>query len=252
MNILLVDDERLAVEVMNRMIDKEKYGFSTIYKALSMKQAQQICEETDIDIIICDIEMPRGSGLVLCSGFWIQVEIRLLFSLPVMRFFRMHSRAVSLGVQDYLLKPVEPEDMNQALEKAIRNAKSRKKSILKEEKIRKLNEGVQSAEKNVEKVKTYIETHFKEELTRESLASEVFMNPDYLSKLFKKNTGSSLMDYVTKVRIERAKELLERTVLTISEIAIETGYSNTAYFTKMFKKYTNGVTPREYRKGLGG
>ena len=138
--------------------------------------------------------------------------------------------------------------MNQALEKAIRNAKSRKKSILKEEKIRKLNEGVQSAEKNVEKVKTYIETHFKEELTRESLASEVFMNPDYLSKLFKKNTGSSLMDYVTKVRIE----LLERTVLTISEIAIETGYSNTAYFTKMFKKYTNGVTPREYRKGLGG
>lgn len=77
------------------------------------------------------------------------------------------------------------------------------------------------------------------------------MNPDYLSKLFKKNTGSSLMDYVTKVRIERAKELLERTVLTISEIAIETGYSNTAYFTKMFKKYTNGVTPREYRKGLG-
>lgn len=63
MNILLVDDERLAVEVMNRMIDKEKYGFSTIYKALSMKQAQQICEETDIDIIICDIEMPRGSGL---------------------------------------------------------------------------------------------------------------------------------------------------------------------------------------------
>lgn len=177
---------------------------------------------------------------------------------PIVIFLTSHAvfsyaqQAVSLGVQDYLLKPVEPEDMNQALEKAIRNAKSRKKSILKEEKIRKLNEGVQSAEKNVEKVKTYIETHFKEELTRESLASEVFMNPDYLSKLFKKNTGSSLMDYVTKVRIERAKELLERTVLTISEIAIETGYSNTAYFTKMFKKYTNGVTPREYRKGLGG
>ena len=241
MNILLVDDERLAVEVMNRMIDKEKYGFSTIYKALSMKQAQQICEETDIDIIICDIEWLLDTG-----------RNPIVIFLTSHAVFSYAQQAVSLGVQDYLLKPVEPEDMNQALEKAIRNAKSRKKSILKEEKIRKLNEGVQSAEKNVEKVKTYIETHFKEELTRESLASEVFMNPDYLSKLFKKNTGSSLMDYVTKVRIERAKELLERTVLTISEIAIETGYSNTAYFTKMFKKYTNGVTPREYRKGLGG
>lgn len=235
MNILLVDDERLAVEVMNRMIDKEKYGFSTIYKALSMKQAQQICEETDIDIIICDIEMPRGSGLDFVQWLLDTGRNPIVIFLTSHAVFSYAQQAVSLGVQDYLLKPVEPEDMNQALEKAIRNAKSRKKSILKEEKIRKLNEGVQSAEKNVEKVKTYIETHFKEELTRESLASEVFMNPDYLSKLFKKNTGSSLMDYVTKVRIERAKELLERTVLTISEIAIETGYSNTAYFTKMFK-----------------
>lgn len=235
MNILLVDDERLAVEVMNRMIDKEKYGFSTIYKALSMKQAQQICEETDIDIIICDIEMPRGSGLDFVQWLLDTDRNPIVIFLTSHAVFSYAQQAVSLGVQDYLLKPVEPEDMNQALEKAIRSAKSRKKSILKEE-----------------KVKTYIETHFKEELTRESLASEVFMNPDYLSKLFKKNTGSSLMDYVTKVRIERAKELLERTVLTISEIAIETGYSNTAYFTKMFKKYTNGVTPREYRKGLGG
>ena len=92
MNILLVDDERLAVEVMNRMIDKEKYGFSTIYKALSMKQAQQICEETDIDIIICDIEMPRGSGLDFVQWLLDTGKIRLLFSLPVMRFFRMHSR----------------------------------------------------------------------------------------------------------------------------------------------------------------
>ena len=201
MNILLVDDERLAVEVMNRMIDKEKYGFSTIYKALSMKQAQQICE---------DIEMPRGSGLDFVQWLLDTGRNPIVIFLTSHAVFSYAQQAVSLGVQDYLLKPVEPEDMNQALEKAIRNAKSRKKSILKEEKIRKLNEGVQSAEKNVEKVKTYIETHFKEELTRESLASEVFMNPDYLSKLFKKNTGSSLMDYVTKVRIERAKELLER------------------------------------------
>jgi len=81
-------------------------------------------------------------------------------------------------VQDYLLKPVEPEDMNRALEKAVKNAKNRKKGLLKEEKIRKLNEGVQSAEKNVEKVKVYIETHFKEELRIACLGSV------YESRLF--------------------------------------------------------------------
>ena len=149
MNILLVDDERLAVEVMNRMIDKEKYGFSTIYKALSMKQAQQICEETDIDIIICDIEMPRGSGLDFVQWLLDTGRNPIVIFLTSHAVFSYAQQAVSLGVQDYLLKPVEPEDMNQALEKAIRNAKSRKKSILKEEKIRKLNEGVQSAEKNI-------------------------------------------------------------------------------------------------------
>lgn len=88
MNILLVDDERLAVEVMNRMIDKEKYGFSTIYKALSMKQARRRILILLSVISRCRVEV----GWILCSGFWIQVEIRLLFSLPVMRFFRMHSR----------------------------------------------------------------------------------------------------------------------------------------------------------------
>ena len=177
-------------------------------------------------------------------------EVTVYLTLTFVLFVSLILALVeSASVQ--MAKNYRRADMNRALEKAVKNAKNRKKGLLKEEKIRKLNEGVQSAEKNVEKVKVYIETHFKEELTRESLASEVFMNPDYLSKLFKKNTGSSLMDYVTKVRIERAKELLERTVLPISEIAIETGYSNTAYFTKMFKKYTNGITPREYRKGLG-
>lgn len=251
MNVLLVDDERLAVEVMNRMIDKEKYGFSVIYKALSMKQAQQICEETDIDIIICDIEMPRGSGLDFVQWLLDTGRNPVVIFLTSHAVFSYAQQAVSLGVQDYLLKPVEPEDMNRALEKAVKNAKSRKKDLSKADNIRRLNEGVQSAEKNVERIKVYIETHFKENLTRESLASEVFMNPDYLSKLFKKNTGSSLMDYVTKVRIEQARELLKKTALSVSEIAIETGYSNTAYFTKMFKKYTNGVTPREYRKEFG-
>ena len=107
MNILLVDDERLAVEVMNRMIDKEKYGFSTIYKALSMKQAQQICEETDIDIIICDIEMPRGSGLDFVQWLLDTGRNPIVIFLTSHAVFSYAQQAVSLGVQDYLLKPVE-------------------------------------------------------------------------------------------------------------------------------------------------
>ena len=252
MNLLIVDDEYYSAEGTKKKIAQKGPLFDEIFCAYNMTQALEYLAGHSVAIMILDIEMPGGSGLELLDHIRQQGLDTICIFLTAYAKFEYISKAMRLTSIDYLLKPVEPEDMNQALEKAIRNAKSRKKSILKEEKIRKLNEGVQSAEKNVEKVKTYIETHFKEELTRESLASEVFMNPDYLSKLFKKNTGSSLMDYVTKVRIERAKELLERTVLTISEIAIETGYSNTAYFTKMFKKYTNGVTPREYRKGLGG
>ncbi|TCM95912.1 two-component system response regulator YesN [Paenibacillus sp. BK033] len=99
----------------------------------------------------------------------------------------------------------------------------------------------------VQKVKTYIGEHLHEELSREQLASIAFVNPAYLSRLFRKETGMVLTDYLLKERMERAAELLATTDRSISEIADGLSYGNFSYFARLFRK-VHGVTPQEYRK----
>jgi two-component system response regulator YesN len=97
------------------------------------------------------------------------------------------------------------------------------------------------------KVQLYIAKHLHEELTREDIASSVYLNSAYLSRLFKKETGISLSDYILKARIEKAKALLTEGNIKISSIAEMTGYSHFSHFAKMFKKI-EGISPSEFRK----
>ncbi|MNI28084.1 Bifunctional transcriptional activator/DNA repair enzyme AdaA [compost metagenome] len=99
----------------------------------------------------------------------------------------------------------------------------------------------------MDQVVAYIHEHMAEEMTREDIASFVNFNPAYLSRLFKKETGMSLFDYILQQRINKAKQLLATSNLKISEIAELIGYFNFSHFTKMFKRET-GTTPQEYRK----
>ncbi len=96
-------------------------------------------------------------------------------------------------------------------------------------------------------VKNYIRSHLDENLTRESLAAMVYLTPDYLSHLFKRETGFSLTNYIIYERIEEAKRLLAGTSQNISDIATRCGFQNISYFSKQFRRFT-GVTPREFRK----
>lgn len=100
----------------------------------------------------------------------------------------------------------------------------------------------------VEQIKQYIHDHIGEELTRNSLAEVIYLNPDYLARLFKKETGISLGNYIIKARINAAKYLLETSKLSIYSIAKKVGYSNYSYFSKLFKQEV-GVSPNEYKKG---
>lgn len=99
----------------------------------------------------------------------------------------------------------------------------------------------------IQAVKDYICHNINRELTRESIANEVFLNPSYLSRLFHKETGEKLSDYILRMRIGRARELLENTDEKITMISEQIGYSNDSYFIKTFKSVT-GMTPYEYRK----
>lgn len=97
------------------------------------------------------------------------------------------------------------------------------------------------------KILKYISEHLQEDISLETIAAHVNMNSSYFSRYFKSKTGGNFIDFLTGVRIQKAKELLLETELTIEEIAMKVGHVNKAYFTKVFKKVT-GSNPGEFRK----
>lgn len=99
----------------------------------------------------------------------------------------------------------------------------------------------------IEKIQEYVDIHMDQEVTREELAHYVYLNPDYLSKLFKKETGVSLKEYITGKKMEVARELLIMTDMPVGEIAIRVGYCNFAHFSTVFRK-SEGCTPMAYRQ----
>lgn len=93
----------------------------------------------------------------------------------------------------------------------------------------------------------FIHNNFERDISLGDIARFVFLSPSYFTRAFKEETGMSPINYLLKVRIERAKELLEDTGLKISDIALSVGFSNQQRFNEMFKKYA-GLTPLQYRK----
>ncbi|MCU6710227.1 response regulator [Paenibacillus sp. J5C_2022] len=102
----------------------------------------------------------------------------------------------------------------------------------------------------IEQIQEYIHVHLAEDVSLQTLADHVGMHPVYLSKIYKMITGEGLKDYLSRLRMERAVQLLDNKDYRVYEIAGQIGYLNTAYFIKVFKK-TYGVTPQEYRDKQG-
>jgi two-component system response regulator YesN len=99
----------------------------------------------------------------------------------------------------------------------------------------------------VDRLKRFIGENYMRRLSRDDIASSVFLSPDYVSKIFKNETGQYIKDYVTEIRIEKAKQLLREGKMNISEVATSVGFDNFSYFSTIFKKVT-GVSPSEYKR----
>lgn len=93
----------------------------------------------------------------------------------------------------------------------------------------------------------YIDLHYNEGLSLKDYSRTIHYNPIYLGRLFKSETGEVFSDYVTKVRIEKSKELLKNSRLNINEISLSVGFSNPNYYCRIFKNLV-GKTPSEFRK----
>ena len=103
------------------------------------------------------------------------------------------------------------------------------------------------SENLVEQVKTYIDRNFQKDLSLDEVSRMVNISPYYFSKLFKQGTGENFIEYLTRVRMEHARRLLEDPDASIKQVCVMSGYGDPNYFSRLFKKY-EGVTPSEYRE----
>ncbi len=101
--------------------------------------------------------------------------------------------------------------------------------------------------KIVQATKDYLETHYSEEISLENVAEQVNISPQYFSKLIKKNTGFNFIDWLSMLRVKKAKELLSNSNYTVKEVCFMVGYKDPNYFSRIFKKRI-GITPSEYVK----
>ena len=101
----------------------------------------------------------------------------------------------------------------------------------------------------VKKSRDYIRNQYSKKITLEEIAGQLYINPAYFSTVFKKTTGQNFVDYITKVRMEKAKELLSGSEYKIKEISEKVGYENYPYFCQVFKK-EEGISPLEFRKRI--
>lgn len=114
-----------------------------------------------------------------------------------------------------------------------------------------LQKGVQekNIRESIDRIKQYIKEHLGEDISLVRLAEMSYFNPSYLSRLFKQATGQNITDFISGLRIERAKALLADHGRKINDISVALGYESQHYFSRFFKKYT-GLTPQEYRESI--
>ena len=101
----------------------------------------------------------------------------------------------------------------------------------------------------LKKVFSFLQNHYQESISLESVAQIACMSPSYFCKFFKKVTGSTLTDYIFRLRIDKAKELLLSGDLNITKIAYETGFESHSYFDRIFRRFTR-LSPHDYRYQL--
>ncbi|MFD1907617.1 helix-turn-helix transcriptional regulator [Paenibacillus rhizoplanae] len=107
----------------------------------------------------------------------------------------------------------------------------------------------QNVRKEIAEAKRYVMNHIGEKVGMEEMAKRLGLNPTHFSRLFRLETGLTFIEYVTRMKMEQARDLLNQTNLTIVEIAEQLGYDNVSYFIKLFRNFS-GMTPAEFRKSI--
>lgn len=243
--VVLVDDEREVVESISKIVDWEAFGFQLTSTCLNAFQALGAIQKDSPDIVITDIKMPVMDGIELIRKtreFNTQVKFIILSGYGE---FPLAQKAMKEGVREFLLKPCSENEIIEALLNVCEGHEVPRENIV---------PGTAGISRDVvDMITKYVDkNYYAEDLNLKWVANNlVFLNEDYLGKLFLQRTGCRFTVYLNEVRIKRAKEYMENYPdMSNERIAAEVGFGNNPkYFGKVFTKYA-GYTIKEYKKQI--
>ncbi len=259
--IVVVEDEVLVKKGLILTTDWQRYGCEVVGEASNGLEGIDVITKIKPDIVITDVRMPGLDGIKMIEnvkGAGVKSEFIIISGYSEFEYAR---QAVKLGVRDFLVKPIDDEDLEHALQntcKAVRdkqmiNKIQNKMEDITDSRVMLFKEYMINPETGdddyVARAVKHISLNYQRDITVKSVADSLFISESYLSRLFKMKVGQTFGDYLTYYRIKKACELLKDPNGKIYEIANIIGYKDQRYFSVIFKKLV-GVTPKEFRDKL--
>ncbi len=238
LKLMIVEDEPLESMALKKIISEEFEGrIECLEEAANGREAVIKARKLRPDVILMDIGLPELNGLDCQKKIREMLsDVRTIMISAYSDFYYM-KRAVQENAVDYLLKPVRPSDLKKTVERIVVDMTKEAETPVE-----------QSMEPSViEKAMEYINQACCSKVSLNMVADEVHLNPQYLSRIFKKQMNTGVTEYINQKRIERAKELLVNTEFPLYRIARETGFGDSAHFSRVFYKIEQ-KRPSDYRK----
>ena len=218
---------------------------------------QVICD-TNPDIVMTDIRMPGLSGLEMIEAAREKGCTPAVIIVSGYDEFSYAQKALKLGAVEYLMKPMEDDDVYRAIRSACARVDERRKyknlrerlQNVEDSKMKVFNAYLDSGEgiksEYTRQAIRYIEEHYADDINVRSIAEALSISESHLSKVFKDTLHSTIGEYLTNYRISQACMMLQDPQNRIYEVAVRCGYNDQRYFSVIFKRIM-GMTPNEFR-----
>jgi YesN/AraC family two-component response regulator len=233
MRVLIVDDEPLILNGLVKIVREIAPVGTEVREALNAPEALETMKVYLPDVTITDINMPEMNGFELLGEARREGLCERFIILTGYDEFEYVRQALRSGVVDYLLKPLDKEEIAALLGRI-------------EDELPTAADSEYS--RHAERILAYMQSNYMNDLSLDHLADRMNLHPNYISSLFRKETGDTFVNYLNSLRIREAQRLLRtQHHLNVCAIGQQVGYDTKHYFTKVFKKYT-GATPGAYRE----
>lgn len=232
--ILIVDDNLTILEMHTRIVQAVSSSYQVLI-AHHGRQALELLTQHTVDLVLLDLMMPEVSGFDVLESMRTQEATRDIpvIVLTAQALTEVDMERLNRGVATILQKGVF------SIEETVTHITSA---------LTRSNQNLGGvAQRVVRQAMAYLHAHYAEPVARDAVARHVGVNPDYLTRCFRQETGLTPMIYLNRYRINRAKSLLAAGKLSIEEIAAAVGFSDGKYFSYAFRRET-GMTPSVYRQ----